>query len=236
MKKKYSAAACLSLILFLFSCGSQNVPNSFPVPDSGINKKNETFVTGNIINTKNGAAGLMPAWLRSFIDGGIEAVETLETYSNKYVFIGIYEGENITALNKLMEYYTVTQDFPILAAARIEKRMYLTASLYPDDEYGQFYEVMMHNAYSTLYTGAEKEDVFWIKTKSENGDTGEPSENYVFFLLITIEKRAMQSIIRNMIAKTNAAVTTAGNTIESRMTANQTNSVNRLRNTFFEGF
>jgi hypothetical protein len=242
MKKKYSAAACLSIILILFSCAGQSAPNFFPIPDSGIKKNTEVFVTGNIIETKNGAAEMMPVWLRSFLDGGIEAVEKLDTYSNKYVFIGIYEGENITALNKLMEYYTITHDFPMLAAARIDKRMYLTASLYPDDEYGQFYAAMMHNAYSTFYNGAEKEDVYWIKTKPENGNTEEPAENYVFFLLITIEKRTMQSIIRNMIARTGAAVTmdtnniTAGQMTASQMTPNQSNSVNRLRNTFFEGF
>jgi hypothetical protein len=227
MNKKYPAAACLSIILILFSCASQNAPNYFPVPDSGINVVDNTpgIKIGDIIETKNGAARLIPAWLRSFLDNGIGAVEKMEAYGNKYVFIGINEGENITALNKWTEYYTVMQDFPMLAAVRIEKRMYLTASLYPDDEYGAFYETMIHNAYNAVYSGAVKEDNYWIKTKSENAE--ESSENYVFFILITIEKNLMQSIIRNMIAKTNAAV---------KITASQSSSVNRLRNTFFEGF
>jgi hypothetical protein len=227
MNKKYFAAACLSIILILFSCAGQSAPNYFPVPDSGINVVDNTpsVKAGNITETKNGSARQIPAWLRSFLDNGIEAVERLDAYSNKYVFIGINEGENIAALNKWVEYYTVMQDFPMLAAVRIEKRMYLTASLYPDDEYGAFYETMIHNAYNAVYSGAVKEDNYWIKTRSSN--TEEPSENYIFFILITIEKNLMQSIIRNMIAKTNAAVT---------ITASQSVSVNRLRNTFFEGF
>jgi hypothetical protein len=228
MNKKYPAAACLSIIiLILFSCASQNAPNYFPVPDSGINIVDNTpgVNIGNIIGTKNGSARLIPEWLRSFLDNGIEAIEKLDDYNDKYVFIGINKGENITALNKWTEFYTVTQDFPMLAATRIEKRMYLTASLYPDDEYGAFYETMIHNAYNAVYPGAVKEDNYWIKIKSEN--TEEPSENYIFFVLITIEKNLMQSIIRNMITRTAAAVT---------MTSSQVNSVNRLRNTFFEGF
>jgi hypothetical protein len=232
MGKIYSAAACLLVIFILFSCVSQTAPISFPIPDSGINRKTETFIIGNIIGTKNGAVGLMPAWLRSFLDGGIEAVESLDAYSDQYIFIGINEGENITMLNKWTEYYTVTQDFPMLAAARIEKRMYLTTSLYPDDEYGAFYEAMMHNAYNAVYPGAEKKDVYWIKTNTKNENTGESFENYVFFILITIEKEAMQSIIRNMITRTGTAVTmTTG-----QLTTGQSNSINRLRNTFFEGF
>jgi len=227
MNKKYFAAVCLSIVLVLFSCVVKAPPNYFPVPDSGINQdeKSEFIKISNITETKNGTAGNMPAWLRSFLGSGIGAVEKLEDYSNKYVFIVSNEGDNVAPLTKWAEYYTVLHDFPMLAADRIEKRMYLTASLYPDDEYGAFFSAMIHNAYNTDYSGAVKEDNYWIKIKSEN--TEESAENYIFFLLITIEKNLMQSIIRNMMAKTNAAVT---------LTNSQINSVNKLRNTFFEGF
>jgi len=113
----------------------------------------------------------------------------------------------------------------MLAASRIEKRMYLTASLYPDDEYGAFYETMIHNAYKAEYSDAVKEDYYWIKIKSDKEE--DISENYMFFLLITIEKNIMQSIIKDMIAKTSEAVI---------LTNRQNSSVNKLRNTFFEGF
>jgi len=227
MKKKYFATACLIIILILSSCISRKAVNYFPVPESGISKDEDiiSIDVGNIIQTKGGSARQIPAWLNSFLNGGIEAVEKMDVYSNKYVFIGINEGENITALNKWVEFYTVAQDFPMLAAARIGKRMYFTATLYPDDEYGAFYEAMIHNAYNAEYPGAVKEDNYWIKTKSENAEAS--SGNYKFFILVTIEKMLMQNIIRNMMTKTTTDVT---------MTTIQSNSVNRLRNTFFEGF
>jgi len=227
MKKKYFATACLLIIFILSSCVGRKAVNYFPVPDSGISKDEEiiSIDVGNIIQTKGGSTRQIPAWLRSFLNGGIEAVEKMDAYSNKYVFIGINEGENITVLNKWVDFYTVAQDFPMLAAARIGKRMYLTATLYPDDEYGAFYEAMIHNAYNAEYPDAVKEDNYWIKTKSENAEA--PSENYKFFVLVTIEKMLMQTNIRNMMTKAIADVT---------MTAIQSNSVNRLRNAFFEGF
>jgi len=227
MNNKYPAIVCLSSLLIFFSCGSQKAANFFPVPDSGINPEEKSLIIeiGNIIQTKSGTANQMPAWLRSFLGSGIGAVEKLDGFNNKYVFIGINEGQNFAALSKWVEYYTVAHDFSLLAAVRIEKRMYLTASLYPNDEYGMFYETMLQNAYNTEYPGAVKEDSYWIKIKSKNDE--EYSENYVFYVLLTIEKNVMQSIIRNMIAKTSAAVT---------LTASQSVSVNRLRNTFFEGF
>jgi len=227
MNKKYPAAACLSVLFIFFSCAAQNPPNYFPVPDSGINPNENPVIIeiGNIIDTKNGPASQMPAWLRSYLGSGINAVERLDAYSNKYVFIVNNEGDNIVALTKWVEHYTVAHDFPMLVADRIEKRMYLTASLYPDDEYGAFYETMMHNAYKMEYFGAVKEDYYWIKTKAGNAE--EPSENYIFYLLITIEKSSMQSIIRSMIVKTSEVVI---------LTKSQNNAVNKLRNTFFEGF
>jgi len=227
MNKKYPAAACLLIVIIFFSCVTKNPPNYFPVPDSGINPNENPVIIeiGNIIETKDGQLSQMPVWLRSFLGSGINAVEKLEAYNNEYVFIVSNEGDNIAALTKWVEHYTVAHDFPMLVADRIEKRMYLTASLYPDDEYGAFYETMMHNAYKAEYNEALKEDYYWIKTKSGNEE--EPSENYIFYLLITIEKSLMQSIIRNMIVKTSEVVI---------LTKSQNNSVNKLRNTFFEGF
>jgi hypothetical protein len=225
MSKKYFAVTCLSILLF--SCTPKKAVNYFPVPDSGISKDETTvFINiGNVIETKNGAGNQIPAWLRSYLGSGIGAVEKLGAYNNKYVFIIMNEGENIAALTKWAEYYTIEHDFPTLAAVRIGERMYLTANMYPDDEYGAFYEAMIHNAYNAEYSEAVKEDNYWIKTKSENAE--ELSENFIFFILITIEKSLMQTIINNMIDKTSAAV---------KITSGQGNSVKRLRNTFFEWF
>jgi len=227
MNKKYLTVLCISILFIFSSCVGQKKAAIFPVPDSGINPEEKITIIeyNDIIETKNGTASQMPAWLRSFLGNGIGAVEKLDGFNNKYAFIGINDGKNFAALTKWGDYFNVIHDFPLLAAVRIEKRMYLTASLYPNDEYGAFYEKMIQNAYGMEYANAVKEDVFWIKTKSKNDE--EFSENYIFYVLITIEKNIMQTIIRNMIAKSSAAVT---------LTPSQTVSVNRLRNTFFEGF
>jgi len=231
MKKIIFSVVCLSILLTLFSCISRKAPNYFPVPNSKTNINEDISNNAvNIIDTKNGSARLMPIWLRTFLDGGIEDVEKMDEFRNKYVFIGVNEGDNITLLNIWVEYYTIMQDFPLLVADRIDKRMYLTASLYPGDEYGLYYETMMNNAYNTTYDSAVKEDTYWIKTKSQNTEgvvSPPPSETYKFFILITIEKNTMQTIIRNMMAKTSGEV---------KLTKIQKNEVNRLRNTFFEGF
>jgi hypothetical protein len=194
-----------------------------PVPEFSVYEESIRLINvNNIIENRN-----MPEWLRVFIDGGIEAVEKLEAYVNKFVFIAVNEGNNFTALSKWADKISAAHDFPVMAAKRIENRMILTASRYPDDEYGEFFERMIKNAYSGMYPGTVKEGTHWIKIWYENEITYEYSEKYIFFVLVTIDKSIMQIVIRNMLGRTNAAVTVTGT---------QSNSINRLRQTFFEGF
>ena len=221
--------AALIIVFVFFSCVGQKHPVFIPAPDFGIYNVSEQFIEINkIIQTRDGS-GIkgIPNWLLAYIDGGIEAVEKLDAYNGKYVFIAENRGENIIVLNKWIENYSEKLDFPMLAAARMEKRMILSASLYPDNEYGRFYEAMIKNAYGGEYPSAVKEDTYWIKIWFERENTLEYTESYRYFVLITINKMALQMIIRNMIMNAGDAVS---------VTAAQKNAIDRLRQNFFEGF
>jgi hypothetical protein len=235
MKIKLPVPAFLLCVIISISCIGQKNAVPRPVPDSGYYEldKNESAIdAANIIEAKGGQ-GAMPEWFLTFIGGGIEAVERIDAYMDKYVFIAKNEGENFTSLSKWADNFSVVYDFPILAAARIEKRMILTSSLYPDDEYGLFFETMVLSAYNGEYPGTIKEDTYWIKIKTNNGnETGEIENNstqeiYNFFILITIDKAAMRSIIIRMMTESFSAVTPSNA---------QTAAVNRLRQGFFDGF
>jgi hypothetical protein len=204
-----------------------------PVPDSEYFKSERTIEVGIITETKDGGSRL-PAWLSAYLSGGIEAVERIERYSGKYMFVGNSEGLNFTAMEKWTENYSPVRDFAILAASRIEKRMIANISFYPDDEYGPFFENMIKKAYSAVYPGVVKEDSYWIKTVKNEG--GEPEENgaYIFFVLVSIDKMTMQTVITNMITESIVPVTPAGPV--SSVVMAQRGAVNRLRQNFFEGF
>lgn len=231
MKKNKLTAISILCIIILCSCAGQNNVYYYPVPDPDYFETESAVEIGHIIET--GDAG-MPDWLAAYISGGIEAVENLVSYRDKYVFIGINEGENFTVLSKWAENYAATHDFPMLAAARIERRMISPSALYPDDEYGRFFEMFVINAYNAEYPGAVKEAVYWIKTRidMENND-GEPedlsssAEIYKFFMLICIDRTAMQRIVAAVMQESMAAVSP---------TAAQFDAISRLRQTFFEGF
>jgi hypothetical protein len=113
-----------------------------------------------------------------------------------------------------------------LAAERIEKRMIISSFLYPDNEYGLFFETAVKNAYRTRYPPAVKEDTYWIKIINNDEDSIH-QEIYNFFVLITIDKIDMQDIINNVLEEAASAVTP---------TVAQRNAINNLRLNFFESF
>jgi len=226
MKNLFFSLVCFLYVLILFSCAGNKKAAFVPVPDDRYFRREEkTIKTSSITETKDGRN--LPVWLRAFINGGIEEVEKINSFNGKYVFIGYNEGANFNALNMWAGNFKAARDITNLAAERIERRMISSSVLYPDNEYGFFFETMIKNAYKTAYPRAVKEDVFWIKIIDEDNTEAIRREIYNFFILITIDKAIMQDIIVNMMEETNSAVTP---------TAAQNNSINRLRQTFFERF
>ncbi|GHV96037.1 hypothetical protein AGMMS50293_23570 [Spirochaetia bacterium] len=181
----------------------------------------------------------MPEWVNQFLRGGIPGLEAIGAYQNRYVFVGKNKGNNFSALQQWAENFSPVQDFPRLAAARIEHRLISAASLYPDDEYGDYFEFLIKSASDAEYAGALKEESFWIKQrvehKTETADSEETDQSgpplveevYEFFVLISIDKTILQTRIREFMAGIKPAVP------PSRA---QKAAINRVQQIFFEGF
>jgi len=228
MKIILSVFAFFLVIVIFSSCLGQANPVFIPIPDSRFNQPLKTFEIDvrNIIETEDRTAvDFLPEWLNVFLNGGIEAIERLNSFNGKYVFIEINEGDNFSVLNRWAQFFSSTQNFPILTASRIERKMISAAFFYPDHEYGEFFERLVKNAHNAVYPGAVKEDTYWVKIKTDNEDSA--SEMYVFFVLYSIDKFIMQNIINNMMTQTINVVTP---------TNTQAAAINRLRLNFFEGF
>ncbi|MDR0323214.1 MAG: hypothetical protein LBI12_02050 [Treponema sp.] len=235
MKRFFFPSICL-LGAFLFSCAGQEKSMYIPVPDEFFFEQEQKKVELDIITeTRDGVSvENMPPWMYFYASGGIEAVERIGSYNGKYVFIGNNEGENFDALGMWVDNFSAVRDFTMLAADRIERRIISASTMYPEYEYGSFYETMVKKAYSSIYSGAVKEDTYWVKMKvgdeNDDGENGSRLDNagiYYFFVLITIEKGKMQAAVTNMIAESLASVTP---------TETQRNAIIRLQQRFFERF
>jgi hypothetical protein len=231
---------CL-LVVLLAACATKK--NSILLkPDPGQNKLQEQ--TGlseyhQIIESESGSgeSGL-PVWVRSYLDEGIRGIESLPAYNTKYMFIGKNRGENLNVLRQWADGFTVTQDLPRLIAQRTERRLVSAAVLYPDDEYGEYFERLIKKMSDEEYLGAHKEQTFWIRQKikvaGEEPDMDDELpredvflERYEFLVLMSIDRETL----RNQVEEIMGGIKT-----KSSPTRNQTQAINKIRQNFFEGF
>jgi len=220
---------CISL---LFSCAAQENIVVFPVPDKNIFESENSIEIENITGSRDmDEEPYLPDWLSAFLGGGIGEAERTEAYADRYLFIAVNQGVNFAALSKWAYNYSVEHDFPLLAAARIDRRMNASYTMYPDEEFGIFYETFIKTAYSGEYQGVVKEDTYWIKTKVTGNGGGQGSavlpEIYYYYVLISIDKEAMQAAVYNLFSQAFVSSAPAGA---------QAAAINRLRQNFFEGF
>ena len=229
--KKHYLAIFLIYASFFISCLNQR--DAFiPVPqDQRHIEFNSPIIIENIIESRDGTAAgnpqtlNLPAWLRAYINGGIDELEKMNSYIDKYVFVAHSEGINTAAMRRWAQNFSPVYDSIVLAASRIETRLTGLAHYYPDDEYGPFFESFMRKAFSSACMGAVKEDIYWLKMRGDNGISG--TENYIYLILISIDKTTMQDTILNMMAETLQNVS---------LSSSQRNAVHRMQNNFFEGF
>jgi hypothetical protein len=184
---------------------------------------------GAILSHQNTGRGeAVPEWVSRFLDRGSRGVEELEGYEDAYAFVGVSRGMNFKALGHWAEGFSATQDFPRLAALRIEARLINAASLYPDDEYGEFFEALVKKASDAEYTGVVKEASFWLLRQYQQDDEDAPiRERYEFFVLMYIEKGEFQAQAQTLMADIRT---------KKPPTREQAAAINRIKETFFDDF
>ncbi|MDR1900106.1 MAG: hypothetical protein LBQ55_08870 [Treponema sp.] len=170
----------------------------------------------------------IPEWVRRFLIGGNREVEAMPQYRGRYVFVAASRGGSLEALQYWAGEFSDVQDFPRLVAVRIEERLAGAAVLYPDDEYGEFFEVMVKRASDASYHGARRETSFWMRRQLHDGDDeNEDPEVYDCFVLVSIDREELAGQIRPQLANPRGVKTP---------TRDQAAAVDRIRETFFDGF
>ena len=229
MKKKLSLAVFSFYALIMFSCPGRNPPLlMIPETSNKIIEVDYSIGIDNITETKNGRgkAGI-PEWLMTYNNGGIEAVEKMDQYAGKYCFIGRNKNSNFDALLKWSENFPLTNAITRLAGTRIENRLNLNIALYPDDEYGAFYERLIKKSFDMEYPDAVTEEIFWIK-KQETTEANALHDTYEFFAFVVIDKTIMQDIIKKMMTDSREK--------DDLPTRAQVIAINNIQQRFFEGF
>ena len=191
-----------------------------------------------IIDFKNKAEGQsMPEWVNHWLEGGERAVEALGIYEGRHVFISQSAGGNFNALTQWAAWFSTELDFPRLAAARIESR-FLSGVSHPDHVYGPFFVTLIRAASDAPWTGAVKEDHFWIHRKfypvedeydfpEANDATPLLEEDWKFLILVTIDEALFASQLDAVFRSIQPT---------PPPTRDQVSAANRVIERFFDGF
>ena len=195
-------SAFLAAVLFT-SCANRPAKRvQTPAEISPAIETPESYIITDYKNKSSG--GKIPEWVTLWLEGGADKVEALDAYQDRYVFVGRNEGNNFNALTQWAEGFSPELDFPRLAASRIEARFSSGVS-FPDDVYGAFFEALIRAASDALWTGAVREDDFWILREfpppgqnPENPDSppeGPPPArgSWEFLILVTMGKTLFAS-------------------------------------------
>jgi len=231
--------AVFFLILFAACVGQDKKiifrPNTGDTPG----EQSMIFDSWNIIRSQNGQKNEdIPEWVRWYIDNRVNEIEALDRFNGTYIFIGENGGNNFNALRQWANSFTAEQDLPRLITQRVEHRLVSAAALYPDDEYGEYFEFFIREVSNGEYLNAVKEQTFWLLRKVDGGggtdDNSGPQlnsdtaqERYEFFVLISIDKGILQRQIQQIMANIKTKVPA---------TREQAAAITKIKNTFFEGF
>ncbi|MDR3171657.1 MAG: hypothetical protein LBU17_08545 [Treponema sp.] len=227
MYKKQVVLALIGMLLFT-ACVSKTIESPI-LPEVGP-QSTEGKVLYRTMDYKTKALEEdIPEWVYRYEGEGIPGIERLSEYQHKYVFVAKNTGTNFNALNQWTAGFRVTHDFARLVASRLQARLTSAAALYPDDEYGGFFELAIKAAFDAVYYGAVKETDFWLLKeyyKEEDGVTVD-RETYDFLILVSVDKSRLQSQLQQILSNL---------TPTRPPTKDQTSAINRIKANLFNTF
>ena len=230
------------LLPFLFTACAGQAPQRIIVPRDPVGARFQEWVdpleTWRIVESQNGIGGTsLPRWVHYFYTGRIDMIESMERFDERYVFIGRNQGSNFDALRQWAENFSPEQDLARLIVHRVERRLVTGASLYPDDEYGDFFMRVIRKVSNGDFPDAAKEEMFWVRREMvsiayDEVYEGDPeteiiSERFEYLVLVSIGMETLQSQLRQMIEQARAVVSP---------TRDQAAAIGNIQQTFFEGF
>lgn len=228
MKKTILTLSLAAVALMAIGCASSPPPAQAPAPAPKEAPK-KAAPKYDVLDTKTMAlGGDIPEWVSVYVTDGVTGVEALPKFKDKYVFIGEDSGANKEALRQWATGFTVAQDLARLVSTRVQARFAGAAAGSPDDNYGRYFENVVKSASDATYSGARKESDFWILKRyyKEDGKTVD-KEVYDYYVLVTIDKATLQKQLDAVLN---------GVQPDKPLTKEQQTAVDRVKQSFYEGF
>jgi len=170
----------------------------------------------------------VPDWVTLYVDQGLIGVERLPEFKEKYVFVGEDSGTNLNALRQWSTGFTVNQEIARMVSTRVQAKFVGAAAGSPDAEYGRYFEDVVKSVADANFSGARKENDFWLQKRYFKADGKSiDRESYDFYVLVSIDRDTLEQQINVVINGVSA---------DRALTREQQTAVDRVKEAFYEGF
>lgn len=225
MKKAIVVLSIVALALTAIGCASAPAgaaPAATPVAAA------PTVKMEVIEHKASGIGGNIPEWVQIYIESGNSGVEALEKFQKMYVFVGEDSGVNLNALRLWAQGFNVAQDLARLVSTRVQAKFAGAAAGSPDDEFGRYFENVVKSASEATITGARKDSDFWVYKRYFKAD-GKTEDRvvYDYYVLVTIDREVLKTQLDKILA---------GVVPDKPVTKQQQTAIDRVKESFYEGF
>lgn len=210
--------------LILAACVGTPVQTQAPEPLFPRVEERREYEILDYENREQGAD--LPEWLSRYMAEGTAGVETLPQYAGSYIFIESDSGTNISALRQWSLGFSLAQDFPRLAAARVQDCLTSAGAGNPERVYGRYFESMIRNVFNARFQGAAKEAECWVYRRYSGDTSAPPQEVYELFIMVRIDREVLKAQLDGVLYRN-------GNVQASK---EQTAAFERLHQVFYERF
>ena len=115
-----------------------------------------------------------------------------------------------------------------MVSTRVQAKFVGAAAGSPDAEYGRYFEDVVKNVSEATFSGARKENDFWLLKRYFRADGKTVDrETYDFYVLVTIDKAILERQINDLLN---------GVARDAPLTREQQTAVDRVKEAFYEGF
>ncbi len=198
MKKKnvLLAMVILASVVMFIGCAS--------TPDEAVAKELEGTVKSEVLEHKGSALGLneLPIWVETYILEGITGLEDMSDFATDYCFVAETTSENLNAAQAWVEGFDMPQTIARNVSTRVEGTFSGAETGGAGDDYGTYFENVVKTMTETEFSGAKKENDWWVLTRRYDVDAkAKYVDEYRAFVLYTIPRDLLDQQVLSVIER-----------------------------------
>lgn len=189
MRRIAVAAAALALAAFVSSCASKPSPVE-EKPKGDIKVEQQVYPPKVIEHKTSSLGGSVPDWV--FMTA--EELENLDKYKDTYVFVFDQVGRDLEGVKAWTRSFSAATEVARMVSTRVMDK-FAGAQVGDKDKVETYMEEVAKVLAQAQYSGARKQDDFWVYQQTYKDDGRPDRKLYRYWLLYTVPKGQIDAAI-----------------------------------------